>query len=205
MFGRKPKPRPLTIATLVLAAMLAHALSSCEKEAVNRDAQQEEQALAAAAKANSGGAETRTSIFGPIAATYGCLGYNVNFNPAQPVTLLETTTTDATGTVHYTRHWSVADLTARATLPGGAAYMEGGVPVTFVVISGQEMFSIKNPNTTTGVPSAAASGEVFIHQGTIVLENTRTGERVVIRHVIIKNPGRGIIKDAWYVNGQACS
>lgn len=148
--------------------------------------------------------ETRTALFGPVAATYACLGYNVNFTPAQNVILKETVTTDGKGVVHYTRHWSVAGLTARATLPGGAAYMENGVPVTFEVISGQEMFVIKNPNTTTGVPNPALSGDVFIHQGTIVLENTLTGERVVIRHVIIKSPGGGISKDAWYVNGKAC-
>lgn len=187
--------------------MLAQTLSSCQKEAIDMAAQPEESVLLAQSKAAANGAQTRESIFGPVAATYGCLGYNVNFisTPPQPVTLLETVTTDARGVVHYTRHWSVAGLTARATLPGGAAYMVNGTPVTFTVVSGQEMFSIKNPNTTTGVPSAALSGEVFIHQGTIVLENTLTGERIVIRHVIIKNPGKGILKDAWYVNGQACS
>lgn len=202
---RKPKPTLLTVVTIVLVWLISQTTSGCQKEAINNEAQEEESALAQAAKARSEGAETRPGTFGPVAATYGCLGYNVNFTPAQPVTLKETMTTDAQGTLHYTRHWSVADLTARATLPGGAPYLENGAPVTFVVISGQEMFSIKNPNTTTGVPSAALSGEVFIHQGTIVLENTATGERIVIRHVIIKNPGKGIVKDAWYVNGEACS
>lgn len=187
--------------------MLAQTLNSCQKEAVNEEAQREEVALLAQNKASTNGAQTRESIFGPVAATYGCLGYNVNFasTPTQRVNLLETVTTDAQGVVHYTRHWSVADLTARATLPGGAAYTVNGTPVTFTVVSGQEMFSIKKPNNISGVPSAALSGEVFIHQGTIVLENTLTGERIVIRHVIIKNPGRGIIKDNWYVQGQACS
>lgn len=171
----------------------------------------QEAALLQAAKNNGHGAETRPGLFGPIAATYGCLGYNVNFvvpqGPAgaQPVTFKETYTTDRQGNTHYTRHWSVADLTARATLPDRSAYMVDGVPLTFVVLAGTEMFSIKNPNTTTGVPSAAASGEVFIHQGTIILENNLTKERVVIRHMIIKTPGKGIIKDAWYVQGQACS
>lgn len=197
-------------AIVVFAWMMVSPVGGCRKETSDTEARQEEHLLSAA-KANGHGAETRPGLFGPVAATYGCLGYNVNFvvpqppSNAQPVTFKETLTTDSKGNIHYSRHWSVAGLTARATLPDRSPYMENGVPVTFVVLAGHEMFNIKNPNTMTGVPSAAASGEVFIHQGTIVLENVLTKENIVIRHVIIKTPSQGIIKDAWYVGGQACS
>jgi len=188
---------------VLLGCLTVAIMSGCQKESLRAEAPQEEN-LMQASKAVASGMETRTALFGPVAATYACLGYNVNFTPAQNVILKETVTTDGKGVVHYTRHWSVAGLTARATLPGGAAYMENGTAVTFEVISGQEMFVIKNPNTTTGVPNPGLSGDVFIHQGTIVLENTLTGERITIRHVIIKSPGGGISKDSWYVNGKAC-
>jgi hypothetical protein len=204
MTAKKSGLSILTRATIVLAWVVLQTTSGCQKEVLD-DGVKEETQLASLSKASAGGAETRPALFGPTAATLGCLGYNVNFAPAQPIILKETITTDAQGTVHYTRHWSVDGLTARATLADGTPYLENGLPVTFSVISGQEMFSIKNPNTTTGTPSAATSGSVFIHQGTIVLENTVTQERVVIRHVIIKNPGQGIHKDAWYVQGKACS
>jgi hypothetical protein len=197
------KPSFLPMAILVLAWTMVAPIIGCQKEALEQEEQQEERLLQNMASAE--GAETRPGLFGPVAATFGCLGYNVNFTPAQPVTFKETRNTDADGDVHYTRVWSVAGLTARATLPDRTAYLLNGVPVTFDVIAGVEMFSIKNPNTTTSVPSPVTSGEVFIHQGTIILENNLTKEKVVIRHVVIKNPGRGIIKDDWYVQGQECS
>ena len=202
MLVNQPKPK-ISLAITLVVAWLTTLTLSCQKQALNSELDQMDTRLEANS-AIASGSETRPALFGPIAATAGCLGYNVNFTPAQPVILKETTTIDGQGTVHYTRHWSVAGLTARATLPN-RPYLENGLPVTFEVISGQEMFVIKDPNTTTGVPSPALSGDVFIHQGTIVLENTLTKERIVIRHVIIQTPGIGTDKDAWYVNGKKCS
>jgi hypothetical protein len=66
------------------------------------------------------------------------------------------------------------------------------------------MFSVKDPNTTIGAPSAVLSGDVYIHQGTVVFVNTVTGERIVARHQIIKNPAQGIARSGWYIKGQEC-
>ena len=203
MLVNQPKPKIFSATTVVVAWLITLTLS-CQKQAHDSERNQMDQRLEAN-NATASGSETRPGLFGPVAATFECLGYNVNFVPAQPVILKETTTIDGQGVVHYTRHWSVAGLTARATLPNRSPYLENGIPVTFEVISGQEMFVIKDPNTTTGIPSPASSGDLFIHQGTIVLENTLTRERIIIRHVIIQTPGIGTDKDAWYVNGKKCS
>jgi hypothetical protein len=152
------------------------------------------------------GATTRTVNFGPTANLFSCLGYNVKFN-GEPVVLTETAVKDENGNVQsYTRHWTVKGVTAKAVYPNGADYPNTTNRINFDVVAGAEMFSIKDPNTTTGTPNAVLSGDVFIHQGTIVLENTATGERVVIRHQVLKVPGQGDnpFRSGWYIQGQKC-
>lgn len=157
-------------------------------------------------------ATTRDVCFTAIAAINGCIGENIVFGGT--LEYKENTTIDQNGTVHFTRHWGLKGTTGKGVVPGGSINTAAaGCPKPYTgnytgnnyeVIAGAEMFSVKDPNTTTGAPSAVLSGDVYIHEGTVVFVNTVTGERIVARHQIIKNPGQGIVRSGWYIKGQEC-
>lgn len=132
--------------------------------------------------------EMNTISFSAIAQVEYCYGENIRFyglidNKVNQVT-------DANGNVHYTRHWTIKGLDAEGLSTGD----------TFTVIAGAEMFTITNPSFNGG-PNAAESGKIFIHQGTIVLENNDTGDRLIIRHVIKKHPRTGEVTGYWLCQG----
>lgn len=169
--------------------LLLMSLAACKKE---QSLLENESDLFGQSAAN-GGATTRNINFGPLLPLSNCLGYDIKVT-VQAVEILETTVS-TTGRVHYTRHWRVNGLSATSV---------GVTPVkNFDLVAGAEMFSIVDPNSTAS-PSAPSSGNVFIHQGTMVFENTETGERIVARHQILKNPGQGIFRSGWFINGQRC-
>lgn len=182
-------------------------VAGCQKD----DRQDTRQNLTPDASAARNGATTRTICFTGIAEVEGCIGENIVFGGTLE---LKEKVTVSNGQTHYTRHWLVKDATAMGVAPGGRLntassacprpYIGTATGNTYTVVAGAEMFSVKDPNTTTGTPSAPLSGDVFIHQGTIVFENTSTGERIVVRHEIIKNPGQGIHKSGWYIRGKNC-
>lgn len=189
-------------AKLILPLLLVCSLSACKKEDLSGSTNFEVQPLTIA----------REICFTALAGVSGCIGENIILGGL--VELVESTTVDQNGHVHYTRHWTVRGLTGRGVLPGGTIntgstlcprpYTGQTTSNVYDIVAGQEMFSVKDPNTTTGVPNAVLSGEIFIHQGTIVFVNRATGERIVVRHEIIKTPGQGILRSAWYIRGQKC-
>ncbi len=200
--------------------LMIYSFTACQKESsevLNHQAAIEDKSTALPSDASSG-ATTRLLCFTAIAQLNGCIGENIVFGGT--VVLTENTTVDGNEGVHYTRHWSVKGLTGYGVRPGGS-FTSATCPAprnytanlrtgsTYEIIAGTEMFSVKDPNTTTVTPSAILSGEVFIHQGTIVFVNTATGERIVARHVILKNPGQytpssPLFKDGWYIQGKKC-
>lgn len=187
------------ISRMILPLVMLFIIAGCKKELSGSNPQQAISAgnSGAAQKVEASSVSTRIISFTPTAVLMGCIGYNIRV--FGNIELKETNTTDGQGHVHYTRHWSVKGLEATATLSDGTV-------LHFDVVAGTEMFSVKDPNTTTGVPNAVLSGEVFIHQGTIVFVNKETGERIVARHEVLKVPGQtGIFKNGWYIQGQKCS
>ena len=174
--------------------LLIFLFSACSKEKVT-DRTDENLAILLPVDWNTGTAAMRTDIttgsFSAIAAIQYCWGENVRFfgTIENKVNL----TTDANGTEHYSRHWTIKGLNA-VGVTSGAGY---------TVIAGAEMFSVMDPVFNSGgVPVPATSGKVFMHEGTVVLQNNVTGERVVARHVIKKDPRTGEVTSGWYCMGK---
>ncbi len=135
--------------------------------------------------------------FSATANVTACLGYNIRFYGTVDFKINKVYDKDG-NLIHFTRVWSIKGLEAERV---------GMTSVKFDVVAGQEMFSVKDPVlNSAGAPVLATSGDVFIHQGTIVLENRETHERLVIRHQILKIPGQGstAFKSGWYIKGQKC-
>jgi hypothetical protein len=136
--------------------------------------------------------------FSATANVTACLGYNIRIYGTVDFKINKVYDKDG-NLIHFTRVWSIKGLEAERV---------GMTSVKFDVVAGQEMFSVKDPvlNTTGIAPILSPTSEVFIHQGTIVLENRETHERLVIRHQIIQVPGQGgtPFRSGWYMNGQKC-
>ena len=140
-----------------------------------------------------------------------CLPYNSRFSGTVDFKINKVYKPDGTLS-HFTRQWSIKGLTATAWLGTNASSntpykTSSGEQIWFDVVAGTEMFSIKDPvlNGPGTGPAAGAKGTVFIHQGTIVLENRDTHERIVIRHQILRIPGHdGLFRSGWYIQGQKC-
>lgn len=140
-----------------------------------------------------------------------CLPYNIRFGGKVDYKINKVYKPDGTLS-HFTRQWSIKGLTATAWLGTDALsntpYKTSlGEQIWFDVVAGAEMFSIKDPvlNGPGTGPASGALGTVFIHQGTIVLENRDTHERIVIRHQILRVPGHaGLFRSGWYIQGQKC-
>lgn len=174
--------------------LLTFLLSACSKETATEQID-ENLAISIPVEWNIGASNSRTDIttasFSATAAIQYCWGENIRFYGTieNKVNL----TTDANGTEHYTRHWTIKGLNA-VGLTSGTSY---------TVIAGAEMFSVTDPVFNSGgVPQPAPSGMVFIHQGTVVLKNNATGEQVVARHVIKKHPQTGEVTSNWYCMGK---
>lgn len=138
-----------------------------------------------------------TQWFSAVADVSDCLGYDIRFYGYVDFKINKVYNPDGTLS-HFTRHWSIKGLEAERV---------GYTSVKFDVVAGAEMFSIKDPvlNETGTGPASGALGTVFIHQGTIILENRETHERIVIRHQILRVPGQaGLFKSGWYIQGQKC-
>lgn len=184
------------LSKIFLASLLVISFTSCKKEIqdANQSAELQE------ALVNPGG-NTHTVLesqsFSAVANVSGCLGYNIRFYGT--VDFLINKVYDQNGTMsHFTRTWSIKGLEAEQV---------GMTSVKFDVVAGQEMFSVKDPVlNSAGAPVVGTSGDVFIHQGTVVLENRETHERIVLRHEILKIPGQGIspFRSGWYIRGQKC-
>ena len=170
------------------------ALSACKKEEIKEEIQ-EELAIEIPVQLNVSNANLRTDIFtvsfSATAAIQYCWGENVRFYGT--IENKVNSTIDANGVVHYTRHWTLKGLDA-VGVPSGTSYS---------VIAGAEMFTVIDPVFNSGgIPQAGSSGMVFIHQGTVVLEKTLTGERVIARHVIKKDPQTGVVTSGWFCMGK---
>ncbi len=136
--------------------------------------------------------------FSATANVTACLGYNIRFYGTVDFKINKVYDKDG-NLIHFTRVWSIKGLEAERV---------GMTSVKFDVVAGHEMFSVKDPvlNTAGIAPILSPTSDVFIHQGTIVLENRETHERLVIRHQILQVPGKGNtpFKSGWYMNGQKC-
>lgn len=169
-------------------------VSACKKEQIKEEIQ-EDLAIEIPVQLNISDANLRTDIstasFSATAAIQYCWGENVRFYGT--IENKVNTTTDANGVVHYTRHWSIKGLDAVGVTSG----------TIYTVIAGAEMFTVIDPVFNSGgIPQAVRSGMVFIHQGTVVLENSLTGKRVIARHVIKKNPQTGVVTSGWFCMGK---
>ena len=102
---------------------------------------------------------------------------------------------------HYTRTWTVKNLTGVGVTTGGML-----TGTQYVVTGGAEMFSIKdavlNPNGSLNLAASLTESDVVIHRGQIMLENIATGDRVLARHDIQKVPGQGIAQNRWRCFGK---
>ncbi len=100
---------------------------------------------------------------------------------------------DGNGVVHLSRHWTIKGL-------AGEGWNGAPTGTNYDIVGGAEMFVIINPGPFPSTP--ANSGKLFIHHGTLVLVNTDTGERLVLKHVINKNPGTGEVTSMWLCMGK---
>ncbi len=177
--------------------------TSCAKEDLVENT--EELALELPVEWNSSSNENRTNgteitlgSFSAIAAVEYCWGENVRFFGT--VENKVNRFTDANGTEHYTRHWSIKGLDA---LGLGNVQTNLASGTEYTVVAGAEMFTVTDPVFNAGgIPVASTSGKIYIHQGTIVLQNNTTGDRLVARHVIKKNPKTDELSSTWYCMGK---
>ncbi|MEO7561159.1 MAG: hypothetical protein ABIT07_01125, partial [Ferruginibacter sp.] len=190
---------------LILLFFMAVSFSSCKKDISSTPPVVQALAL------NGSGTTTTELCFTPIAILYDCIGENIIFGGV--VEFRYHTNVDANGHTHHVREWSIKGLTGQGVLPGGKVnnastacprpYTGTLTGNTYDVIAGHEMFSVKDPNSTTGPLNAVLSGDIFIHEGTVVFVNRATGERIVARHEVIKTP-EGILRSGWFIKGQKC-
>ncbi len=172
---------------------------SCQKEVSNtKEETADDSALEIGMTHDAGHTVLEQQNFSAIANVTGCIGYNIRFYGLVDYKINKVY--DQNGNLaHFTRHWSIKGLEAERV---------GMTSVKFDVVAGAEMFSIKDPVLNaagTGPTPGPAQGTVFIHQGTIVLENRDTHERLVIRHQILKVPGQaGVFRSGWFIKGKKC-
>lgn len=148
-------------------------------------------------ESRTNGTESTSGFFTAIAAVEYCWGESIRFFGT--VENKVNTFTDANGTVHYTRHWSIKGLDAVGLGNVSTGLVAG---TEYTVVAGAEMFVVTDPVFNPGgFPLGSSSGKIYIHQGTIVLQNDTTGDRLVARHVIKKNPNTGVVTGNWYCMG----
>jgi hypothetical protein len=96
---------------------------------------------------------------------------------------------------HFTRHWTVKGLTGVGLTSGDP----------YIVTGGAEMFSVKdavlNPNGTLNLSASLMESDILIHKGQIMLQNTRTGKKILARHDIQLVPGKGLMHNRWLCGG----
>ena len=75
----------------------------------------------------------------------------------------------------------------------------------YLVTGGAEMFSVKdaalNPDGSLNLSASLAEADILIHKGQIMLQNERTGEKVLARHDIQLVPGQGLMQNRWLCGG----
>jgi hypothetical protein len=184
---------------VVLVVLL---FTTCTKDAIDMStAVNNENALktnsSSSIEANSMAASTngtikRTVTFGPATTNFSntCLE-NIQFGGTIEEIIHKST--DAQGNVHYVRSFNAKGMTGVGLTSG----------MSYTVVGGNEMFSIKNPIMGAMYPNIGASinnSDVLIHQGTLVFVR-EDGERVVARHTIIVNPN-GTVKNEWTCAGR---
>ena len=190
--------------------LLFISILSCKKD-ISSINQEEQLSSSSPIEMTASRVTTREICFTAIAELTGCIGEHIKFGGI--VELRESTVVGGNGVTNYIRQWSVRDLTGQGIVAGGTinntsttcprAYNGTTTTNVYDIVAGHEMFSVKDPNTTTGAPNAVLSGDIYIHQGTVVFVNRVTGERIVARHEVIKNP-QGIHRSGWFIRGQKC-
>jgi hypothetical protein len=172
-------------------------ISSCKKEvAITSSDDTTIIAGKSAAKPNadgSGNGNTVTEM--PFTATLliaYCWGENVRISGT--IVNHQKTVSTPNGN-HFTRHWTVKGLTGVGLTSGDA----------YIVTGGAEMFSVKdavlNPNGTLNLTASLMESDILIHKGQIMLQNTRTGKKVLARHDIQLVPGKGLMHNRWLCGG----
>lgn len=166
----------------------------------------------AASLSSQDGTTFTTVPFVALANVRACLGYNIRFAGNVEMKTHQVVKDGVIQT--YTRQWSIKGLTATswstANPLSGTSTVEGKA-VNYVIQAGSEMFAVQDPVifSPIGTPGQPLLTSIFIHQGTIVLQNTADPkDKLVIRHQIVKTPNSTSIADmprmGWYINGQHC-
>ena len=194
-----------------LSALFAISLIGCQKN-VSRDSLTDRQQKIKVV-ANSGsndGVLVESVCFKAIALVAGCKeGVTENIEFTGTIENRVNSTQSGNGNTNYTRHFVVKGLTGKGTMGGTLTPTTGPVcartavggytGTTYEVIGGAEMFSIHY--TGTGAVPSVSGSNVYIHQGTLVFENTVTKERIVARHIIRKTPGQDASVNIWTCGG----
>lgn len=200
--------------SLTIAAALVLVLQwGCKKE-TSADPQPTSGLVSSAAKHTSqDGTEFTTVNFAAVANVKACLGYNIRFSGPIEIKTHQVVKDGVVET--YVRQWSIKGLSATSwstTNPAnGTPAMDNGQVKNYVVRAGTEMFAVQNPArfSSIGMPTNPLLTSIFIHQGTIVLENTSDpSEKLVVRHQIVKTPNStsnaSMPRSGWYINGKHC-
>jgi len=182
----------LSISKMAAAFLFICVTSSCSKEIQNDEQQTQVQS---AASASNNGTLVHTTTFGPMTTAFmGNCWENIRFGGTIEERVHKHT--DGNGNVHYVRSFNAKGMTGTGMTSG----------MSYVVVGGNEMFSIKNPVMSANplYPNVIASinsdgTTILIHQGTLVFERS-DGARVVARHIIRKTPGGSFVSH-WVCGG----
>ncbi len=172
-------------------------LGSCQKDVSVAEPDFEPQALTT----------ITTTCFRTIAKVDACTGGEWIYFSGMIDNRVSTNANSNGGTV-VTRSFSVREMSGKgisagATLPNMACstafsgtYTGTLTGTQYDVLGGAEMFAI---HFDPGGSATLAGSNTFIHRGTLVFENTSTGEKVIAKHVIRKV--NGVIQvDTWECN-----
>ncbi|MBC5994539.1 hypothetical protein [Pontibacter cellulosilyticus] len=166
-------------------------LSSCSDQL---DEVQPNESLNAALEQNaSDNSMTTTSVtFTATAMIASCHGENIRFTGIIENRVKRSVS--ASGQDHYFRQFTVRGMVGTGLTTG----------IIYDVVGGAEMFSIKNPvfvNGSLSLPASITESDILIHRGTLVFVSKTDGSRVVARHIITKNPGKGVMENTWDCGG----
>jgi hypothetical protein len=167
-------------------------LVGCQKD-ISPSENNSEENIVLSSHPNDNGTIVQTTTFSATAAIAYCWGENINFGGTIHEKVHKST--DGQGNVHYVRSFTAKDMTGVGATSG----------MTYDVVGGNEMFSIKNPVMSSNplypaVPASIANADILIHQGILVFVRS-DGERVIARHVIRKTPRQGVAVNQWFCNG----
>lgn len=172
-------------------------ISGCRKDSALSH-QKDASADPSAQQASAGGMTITEVPFTATALIAYCWGENVRISGT--IENHVKTTSSASGN-HYIRTWTVKGLTGVGVASNGTL-----TGTTYIVKGGAEMFSIKdalfNNDGSLNLNGSLAAGDLVIHRGEILLENTVTGEKVLARHDIQKIPGKGLMQNRWLCGGK---